>query len=153
MARRSPAELRATWSTTIFSLFHIQPHQLHCHLPSCFGGVIEQPNPSASHGGVDPAHITPSTPPPEWRVPGHSVIPRMGAEELFWRAIYFTFPGDTESSDVLWHMEAVHYLHLNICLPIVTPIWNIYTLFILLLSSSPLLLSSSFAVLTTAPLL
>lgn len=71
-----------------------------------------------------------------------------------------TFSGDAESSDVLWHMEAINYLHLNIRLPIVTLIWKVYTLrcfnnrkalFILLSASSfLLLLSPSFAVLMTA---
>lgn len=44
---------------------------------------MEQLNPCASHTGVNSTHITPSTLLPDWSVPGHSVIPSMGAEELF----------------------------------------------------------------------
>lgn len=38
------------------------------------------------------------------------------------------FSGNTESSDILWQMEAINYLHLNVSLPIVTPIWKVYAL-------------------------
>lgn len=62
----------ATQSSTTF-LFPICPHPLYYQLPFCFGGIGDQPNPCASHTGIDPSHITPSTPLTDWRVRGHSL--------------------------------------------------------------------------------
>lgn len=71
----------------------------------------------------------------------------MEAGELFW-------PGLKVTQRVNGIMEAINYLTLNICLPIVTLSWNVYTLkcfndrkslFVLLSLSSSLLLSPSFA--------
>lgn len=70
---------------------------------------------------VDPAHITPSTPLLDWRVPGHSVIPSMGAEELIWP--HFQMTQRAQMSCGIWKP-----LITNICLPIVTLIWKVYTL-------------------------